>query len=354
MLRTFRKSKVKLLTERVAELEQRLYLLDEDCGVGLWDAVIVDGDPASPKSRWFWSMEFRRLLGFTTVDEFPDVLNAWMERVHPEDGPRVFGAFGDFLMDKTGKTEYDVQYRIRMKDGSYRWVAAVGGCLRDDEGNPIRTCGAVRDIHAQKLGEEQQARMQASQSRATVAASTAMEEMAANIAQNADNATQTDKIAQHAAESALRTGKTVAEAVTAMRVIAEKIRVVQEIARQTDLLALNAAIEAARAGSHGKGFAVVASEVRKLAERSQQAAAEISSLSASTVSISEQAGDMLKSLMPDIERTSELVREISSACREQSIGAQQINEALHALDRHNAEADDAAHGASDGRIRLVA
>lgn len=347
----FGKNKIKTLEARVAELEQRLYLLDEDCGVGLWDAVIVDGDPASPNSRWSWSMEFRRLLGFTTVDEFPNVLQAWMDRVHPEDGPFVFGAFGDFLLDKTGKTEYEVEYRIRMKDGSYRWVAAVGGCLRDDKGNPIRTCGAVRDIHSQKLLQDQQAQMQAHQARATVAASAAMEEMAANIAQNADNANQTDKIAQHASENALRTGKTVAEAVTAMRVIAEKIQVVQEIARQTDLLALNAA---ARAGTHGKGFAVVASEVRKLAERSRIAAAEIGSLSTSTVQISEQAGDMLTALMPDIERTSELVREISSACREQNIGAQQINEALHALDQHNLVGQNAASTEKGASLRLVA
>ena len=118
-----------------------------------------------------------------------------------------------------------------------------------------------------------------------------------------------------------------------MRIIAEKIGIVQEIARQTDLLALNAAVEAARAGEHGKGFAVVASEVRKLAERSQSAAAEISAMSANTVTAAQDAGDMLGRLVPDIRKTAELVSEISAACREQDIGAAQINEAIQQLDK---------------------
>jgi methyl-accepting chemotaxis protein len=118
-----------------------------------------------------------------------------------------------------------------------------------------------------------------------------------------------------------------------MRTIAEKISIVQEIARQTDLLALNAAVEAARAGEHGKGFAVVASEVRKLAERSQAAASEISSLSGETVQVATEAGEMLNRLVPDIRKTAELVAEISAACREQDIGASQINEAIQQLDK---------------------
>ncbi|MFZ5707781.1 MAG: methyl-accepting chemotaxis protein [Pseudomonadota bacterium] len=164
-------------------------------------------------------------------------------------------------------------------------------------------------------------------------ASAAMEEMAANIKQNADNAAQTEKIARQSSKDAEASGVAVEKAVGAMRTIAEKIGIVQEIARQTDLLALNAAVEAARAGEHGKGFAVVASEVRKLAERSQAAASEIVAVSSDTVKAAADAGEMLTRLVPDIRRTAELVSEISAACREQDIGASQINEAIQQLDK---------------------
>jgi len=164
-------------------------------------------------------------------------------------------------------------------------------------------------------------------------ASSSMEEMASNIKQNADNAAQTEKIARQSAKDAEVSGQAVTQAVAAMQTIAEKIGIVQEIARQTDLLALNAAVEAARAGEHGRGFAVVASEVRKLAERSQAAATEISQMSVDTVASAQQAGDMLNRLVPDIRKTAELVSEISAACREQDIGAAQINQAIQQLDK---------------------
>ncbi|CAG1066739.1 Methyl-accepting chemotaxis protein III [uncultured bacterium] len=163
--------------------------------------------------------------------------------------------------------------------------------------------------------------------------SSSMEEMSANIRQNSDNAQQTEKIAQKSATDAKESGQAVTETVVAMKEIASKISIIEEIARQTNLLALNAAIEAARAGEHGKGFAVVASEVRKLAERSQTAAGEISHLSASSVQIAEKAGEMLAKLVPDIQKTSELVQEITAASAEQNSGADQINRALQQLDQ---------------------
>ncbi|PZX11363.1 methyl-accepting chemotaxis protein [Palleronia aestuarii] len=169
------------------------------------------------------------------------------------------------------------------------------------------------------------------QASAVEEASASVEEMTANIRQNADNAAQTEKIAGQSADDARRSGETVGNALHAMKTIAERITIIQEIARQTDLLALNAAVEAARAGSHGKGFAVVASEVRKLAERSQQAAAEISQLSKETVEVSGEAGRMLDALVPNIQRTADLVAEISASTREQNVGAEQINQAIREL-----------------------
>ncbi|MBF0621204.1 MAG: HAMP domain-containing protein [Magnetococcales bacterium] len=163
--------------------------------------------------------------------------------------------------------------------------------------------------------------------------SSSMEQMSANIGQNTDNAQQTEKIASQAASDAEEGGQAVSQAVTAMKEIADKISIIEEIARQTNLLALNAAIEAARAGEHGKGFAVVAAEVRKLAERSQSAAGEISQLSASSVSVAERAGGIIGTLVPDIKKTAELVQEISASSSEQSHGAGQINTALQQLDQ---------------------
>jgi methyl-accepting chemotaxis protein len=160
-----------------------------------------------------------------------------------------------------------------------------------------------------------------------------IEEMSSSIQQNADNARQTDKLATKAAEDARTSGEAVTRTVAAMKEIAQKISIIEEIARKTDLLALNAAVEAARAGEHGKGFAVVASEVRKLAERSQAAAAEISKLSADGVAVADNAGAMLIKLVPDIRKTAELVQEIAAASAEQSTGAAQVNKAVQQLDQ---------------------
>jgi methyl-accepting chemotaxis protein len=171
------------------------------------------------------------------------------------------------------------------------------------------------------------------QAAAAEEASSSMEQMSANIRQNADNAQQTEKIAVKSADDAKEGGKAVSETVLAMKEIAGKISIIEEIARQTNMLALNAAIEAARAGEHGKGFAVVASEVRKLAERSQVAAGEISELSVSSVEVAEKAGAMLSNILPDIQKTAELVQEINASSKEQDTGAQQINKAIQQLDQ---------------------
>ncbi len=161
----------------------------------------------------------------------------------------------------------------------------------------------------------------------------AIEEMTSSINQNAANARSTDEMATNASQMAQEGGEAVNQTVDAMKDIASKISIIEDIAYQTNLLALNAAIEAARAGEHGKGFAVVASEVRKLAERSQIAAQEISKITTDSVTISERAGELLKEMVPQIKQTAELIQEIAAASAEQDTGIGQINTSMTQLDQ---------------------
>ncbi len=163
--------------------------------------------------------------------------------------------------------------------------------------------------------------------------SSSMEELASTVAQSADNARQTTAIASKAAKDAVEGGKAMSETVGAMQHIAEKIEVIEEIARQTNLLALNAAIEAARAGEHGKGFAVVASEVRKLAERSQVSAQEIKGVASASVATATNAGKLINEIVPQIQKTAELVQEIDAASNEQARGLEENAKAIEQFDQ---------------------
>jgi methyl-accepting chemotaxis protein len=169
------------------------------------------------------------------------------------------------------------------------------------------------------------------QSSSTEEVSSSMEEMAGNIQQNTGNAQQTERISKKAADSMTEMGKIGKESLDSIKTITQKITIINDIAFQTNLLALNAAVEAARAGEHGRGFAVVAAEVRKLAERSKQAADEIDNLSRNSLKITEDSKRLLDALVPEIQKTSQLVQEIASASIEQSAGTDQINGAIQQL-----------------------
>jgi methyl-accepting chemotaxis protein len=274
----------------------------------------------------------------------------------------IFGAFAIFLsllvaffitqnllVQLGGEPAYiaDIAAKVSAGDLTLKLESSKGkdtGVYLAMKNMVMQLKGVVADVKAaadnvasgsQQLssGSEQMSQGTTEQAASAEEASSSVEEMNATIMQNADNAAQTEKIALKSAKDATESGKAVTAAMAAMKNIAEKITIIEEIARQTNLLALNAAIEAARAGEHGKGFAVVASEVRKLAERSQVAAAEISRLSSSSVEVAEKAGVMLAMLVPDIKKTSELVQEISATSREQASGAGQINSAIQQLNQ---------------------
>ncbi len=220
------------------------------------------------------------------------------------------------------------------KDALGKALTAMTQKLRDIVGDvKIAAENVTTGSQFMSSGSEELSQGATEQAAAAEQASSSMEEMAANICQNAENARQTERIATQAAQDAQESGLAVAEAVLAIREIAKKVQIIDELARQTRMLSLNATIEAAKAQEFGKGFGVVAAEVRALAERSQSAAAEITNLADASVNIAEVAGERLKTLVPDIRKTAELVQEISAATSEQERGAGQINTAIQQLDQ---------------------
>ena len=218
---------------------------------------------------------------------------------------------------------------------------ALGLALRTMVGKLSQVIGEVRSganalssASAQVSATSQALSQGTSEQAASVEETTSsLEQMSASITKNADNSRQTEHMAVQGAKDAGEGGQAVSATVTAMQAIAEKISIIEEIAYQTNLLALNAAIEAARAGEHGKGFAVVATEVRKLAERSQTAAQEISGLASSSVKVAERSGQLLTALVPAIQKTADLVQEVAAASHEQAAGVTQINRALGTVDQ---------------------
>jgi methyl-accepting chemotaxis protein len=235
----------------------------------------------------------------------------------------------------------DGNLAVRIEINSGDEVGLVLSSMQNMVGKLSQIIGEVRNAadNLASASEEVSATAQSmSQATSEQAASVeetsaSIEQMSASINQNTENAKVTDGMASKAAKEATDGGESVQQTVAAMKQIAQRIGIIDDIAYQTNLLALNAAIEAARAGEHGKGFAVVAAEVRKLAERSQVAAQEIGQLSSSSVELAEKAGKLLDTMLPSINKTSDLVQEISAASEEQASGVGQINTAMIQLNQ---------------------
>jgi methyl-accepting chemotaxis protein len=348
-----------------------LELLSQHAGVGLWDAILHEGDPAHALSRWTWTPEFRRLLGFTSEADFPDKLESWSDRLHPEDYDRVFAIFAASL---TTGNQYDVNYRLKMRDGSYRWFRATGGVILDAQRKARRACGSLVDIHdamqsqadqkaardtvantferrigqmvehiaggsAQVVRTAQSMTQSASETTGQAAsvvgaiaeadtglqtAAAAAEELTASIREISRQVAQSSNITGKAVEDARRTDAIVQALAAGADSIGRVIGLIANIAGQTNLLALNATIEAARAGDAGKGFAVVASEVKSLANQTGKATEEISAQVTEIQSATKEAVEAIRGITRTIEEVSSIATSIASAVEEQGAATAEI------------------------------
>ncbi|WP_171033904.1 methyl-accepting chemotaxis protein [Lichenicoccus roseus] len=345
--------------------------LSNHAGVGLWDAVLFAGDAMHAKSCWTWSAEFRRLCGFGSVAEFPDVVQSWSDKLHPDDSARVFGLFGAALAKGS---LYEATYRLRVRDGSYRWFLATGGVLLGSDGKARRASGSLVDIHELTVsqstqraargamagsfqtrvsslvaalssaatgleasartmtasadqGNAQAATMATASAAASVGVSTvaaAAEELAASIGEISQQVAHSARITTRAVNDAQRTDVIVRALSDGAQKIGHVVGLITNIAAQTNLLALNATIEAARAGDAGKGFAVVASEVKNLASQTARATDEIGTQIAQIQAATEEAVVAIRGILATIEEVSAIAVNISAAVEEQGSATAEI------------------------------
>lgn len=243
---------------------QRHDAIDSTLSEGSWSMNVIGRDPSNPNNPFWWSQQFRYLLGYQDERDFPNVLNSWSDSLHPEDKQAALDAFGKHVNDYSGRTPFDIEYRLKRKDGTYRWFKAVGTTVRESDGTPIVVAGSILDITDSKKNKSIETEMRTSVNNLTQA----LTEMTKTVDQATKDMTG---VAEKQAEIVKSTDVINESVEASLRII----DIIQDIAAQTNLLSLNASIEAARAGEAGKGFAVVAEEVGRLAVTSTNTSTEI-------------------------------------------------------------------------------
>lgn len=297
--------------KRDAELAytlNRYELIDSVLSEGSWNMRVVGNDPLSSKNEVWWSNQFRRLLGFKDEHDFPNNFASWENRLHPEDKDRALRHFNDYLMDYSGRASYNIEYRIKHKEGGYRWFKEVGACLRQEDGTPTLVAGAVEDVTFIK---EQKAAFNKKLGDMVGDLASAINEITKAIGETTEKTMEISKEQAYMMQKADETTEKTSETLKITDFI-------MDISNQTNLLALNASIEAARAGDAGKGFAVVAEEVGKLATSSTEAVEKI------TKALSGME-ESTKNITSGIGKINDLIQTQAANMQEINASVEQIN-----------------------------
>ena len=294
---------------------QRHDAIDSTLSEGSWSMNVVGKDPSNPANFFWWSQQFRHLLGYQDENDFPNVLNSWSDKLHPDDKQAALDAFNKHVSDYSGRTPFDLEYRLRRKDGTYRWFHAIGKTVRESDGTPIVVAGSILDITDSKKNAEIEVELRNSV--------TNLSQALAEMAQTVDQATKDMTGVADKQSEIVKSTSIINESVAASLKI---IDIIQGIASQTNLLSLNASIEAARAGDAGRGFAVVAEEVGRLAITSRETSLEI----ASTLNhMSDTINDMVDKTMginENIESQGAAMEEINATIEELSAMSETISQ----------------------------
>ena len=291
----------------------RLRTVNEAVKSGMWYMKI---NPDFSIAYAIWSDEFRRMIGFRGESDFPNTIESWSSRLHPDDVEGTFSSFNACIRDLSGRTMYNADYRLKIHDGSYRWYHASGNVVRDKNGHPEEIIGVFVDIDAEKKKQEEIEQNTQRKAKFYGELETMLSSLYASIDEITTSVSQTTErtmeisIVQEEITKAAEDTRDQTENTLKMS------ELVMTISKQTNLLSLNASIEAARAGEAGRGFSVVAEEVRKLADSSRDAASKIFDALESMEKAASHIAERIKSINGLIENQAANMKEISASVEE--------------------------------------